>query len=268
MLDQPVGVFDSGLGGVSVLREAVRIMPHETFLYYGDNANAPYGDRSEDEITALTFDCAHFLQKQGAKIILIACNTATATCVSRIREELDIPVVSIEPAIKPACEAPGAGKILMAATLATTRLARYRALQARMKDPSRVINVPCPGLVDRIEQGVFAADAFDDLFDTYFRDHWDMPIDGIVLGCTHYVFIRDAFARYARMHFQGESRLYDGNLATARQLQHVLEKKSLAKTQGEGRVCFYTSGDEARFAPLFDRLLNLSESLSGGAPHR
>ncbi len=259
MLDQPVGVFDSGLGGVSVLREAVRILPHETFLYYGDNANAPYGDRTEEAITALTFDCAHFLQKQGAKIILIACNTATATCVTRIREELDIPVVSIEPAIKPACETPGNGKILMAATLATTRLDRYRALQARMPDPSRVINVPCPGLVERIERGVFAEDAFDDLFDRYFQAYWNMTIDGIVLGCTHYVFIRDAFARYAKTHFRGDAHLYDGNLATARQLQHILEEKGLAKTQGEGCVRFFTSGDAARFAPLFEKLLKVSE---------
>lgn len=259
MKDQPVGVFDSGLGGVSVLREAVHIMPHETFLYYGDNANAPYGDRTEEEITALTFDCAHFLQKQGVKIILIACNTATATCVTRIREELDIPVVSIEPAIKPACEAPGDGKILMAATLATTRLERYRALQARMPDPSRVINVPCPGLVDRIEQGIFAADAFDDLFDRYFQAYWDTTIDGVVLGCTHYVFIREAFARYAKARLRGEARLYDGNLATAKQLQHILEEKGLAKTQGAGGVRFFTSGDASRFTPLFNDLLKLSE---------
>lgn len=262
MRNQPVGVFDSGLGGVSVLREAVRILPRESFLYYGDNANAPYGDRTEEEITALTFDCAHFLQRKGAKIILIACNTATATCVSRIREELDIPVVSIEPAIKPACEAPGSGKILMAATLATTRLQRYRALQARMPDPARVVNVPCPGLVDRIEQGIFAQDAFDDLFDRYFSAYHGERIDGIVLGCTHYVFIREAFARYAKTHFLGEAKLYDGNLATAKQLRHVLEEKSLAKEQGTGTITFYSSGDADRFTSLFARLLNLPEQAS------
>ncbi len=258
MSNRPIGVFDSGLGGASVLREALRLLPKETFIYYGDNANAPYGEKSEAEITALTFDCAHLLQKQNVKIILIACNTATATCVSRIRAELDIPVISIEPAIKPACETPGNGKILMAATLATTRLERYRALQSRMKDPSRVINVPCPGLVDRIEKGVFRADAFDDLFDRYFSAYQGMLIDGIVLGCTHYVFIKEAFARYAAGHFRGEVRLFDGNLATARQLQRVLEEKRLLKTEGEGAVIFETSGDLQFFEPIFSELLTRS----------
>ncbi len=259
MADRPIGVFDSGLGGASVLREALRLMPNENFIYYGDNANAPYGERSESEITALTFRCAHILQQQDAKIILIACNTATATCVSRIRAELDIPVISIEPAIKPACEMPGEGKILMAATPATTKLARYLALQARMPNPQRVINVPCPGLVDRIERGIFSADAFDDLFDMYFEAYQDMQIDGIVLGCTHYVFIKDAFARYAASHFRGEARLFDGNMATARQLMHVLEERHMLNTSPSGSIRFQTSGEQSFYEPLFYTLLNRSE---------
>lgn len=251
-----IGVFDSGLGGASVLREAIRLLPHETFLYYGDNANAPYGDRSEDEITALTFRCAHILERQGAKIILIACNTATASCVSRIRTELDIPVISIEPAIKPACETPGNGKIIMAATLATTKLSRYLSLQSRMPDPSRVINVPCPGLVERIERGIFSSDAFDDLFEGYFSQYEGMCIDGIVLGCTHYIFIKDAFARYAAKHFSGEAKLYDGNYATARQLCHVLNEKGLAQARGVGSVIFQTSGNKDFYEPIFLDLLS------------
>ena len=258
MTAQSIGVFDSGLGGASVLREAVRLMPNETFLYYGDNANAPYGDRNEDEITALTFRCAHILERQGAKIILIACNTATATCVTRIRTELDIPVISIEPAIKPACEAPGDGKIIMAATSATTKLPRYLELQSRMPDPSRVINVACPGLVDRIEQGIFADDAFDDLFEQYFAPYNGVLIDGIVLGCTHYIFIRNAFARYAARHFRGKACLYDGNLATAKQLKHVLDEKGLAQKQGAGKVIFQSSGDVAYYEPIFRKLLSQS----------
>lgn len=252
---RPIGVFDSGLGGASVLREALALLPHEAFIYYGDNLHAPYGDRSEDEITALTFACARKLRSFGVKIILLACNTATATCISRIRAELDIPVVSIEPAIKPACEAPGTGKVLMCATRTTTRLQRYLDLQSRMPDPSRVVNIPCPGLVDRIEQGIFAADAFDDLFDAYFAQHQGTEISGIVLGCTHYIFIKEAFSRYAKMHFRGDVKLYDGNLATARQLQRVLAQEGLANLQGPRNVRFYTSGDAQRLEPLFYRLL-------------
>ncbi len=252
---RPIGFFDSGLGGVSVLRAAVRLLPRENYAYFGDNRNAPYGDRTEADITRLTMACAHRLLNEGVKAIVIACNTATATCITAIREELDVPVVSVEPAIKPACAAPGSGRVLMLATRATTQLERYLALQARMPDPARVINVPCPGLVERIERGVFADDAFDDLLGAYLTPYHGMQIDGIVLGCTHYPFIRGAIARYARAHFTGPCRLYDGADATAAQLRHVLCENELLSGAGSGDVRFLTSGDAARFSPLFTELL-------------
>ena len=102
-MESSIGVFDSGLGGVSVLREAIRVLPHERFIYYGDNRNAPYGDRTEAEITKLTLRCAHTLANQGVKAILIACNTATATCIERIRNELDVPVALNPPSSPHAC---------------------------------------------------------------------------------------------------------------------------------------------------------------------
>lgn len=252
---RPVGFFDSGLGGVSVLKSALARLPHENFVYFGDNRNAPYGDRTEADITRLTLDCVHRLLAANAKAVVIACNTATATCIRTIREELAVPVVSVEPAIKPACMSPGNGKILMMATLATTRLSRYLALQARMPDPDRVINVPCPGLADRIETGEFSDDAFDDLFDRYLAPYWGMRVDGVVLGCTHYLFIRGAVARYMKLHFPGDARLYDGNDATALQLAHVLDASGLANGTGSGKVDFLTSGDPAVFQPIFDRLI-------------
>lgn len=255
-MEKPIGVFDSGLGGVSVLREAIRILPHEDFIYYGDNRNAPYGDRTEQEITNLTMHCAHALARCGAKAILIACNTATATCIEQIRSDLNIPVVSVEPAIKPACMQPGNGKILMMATQATTHLKRYLALQARMPNPARVINIPCPGLVERIERGIFGEDAFDDLLDQYLSAYHTMQIDGIVLGCTHYIFIRNAIRRYAAMHLHGACTLFDGNAATIYQLARVLKARSLLNTSKvPGSITFYTSGDPAYYFPLFKSLL-------------
>lgn len=250
-----MGFFDSGLGGISVLRSALRLLPEETYIYYGDSKNAPYGDRTEEEITRLTMACAHALVERGVKAMVIACNTATATCISAIRRELSLPVVSVEPAIKPACAAPGTGKVLMMATLATTRLQRYLDLQNRMPDPNRVINVPCPGLADRIEGGVFAADAFDDLLDRYLSPYWGTEVDGIVLGCTHYPFIKGAIARYAGAHFAGPCRLYDGNDATVRHLGDVLREKGMENAGGRGEVTFLTSGDPARVTPVFEMLL-------------
>lgn len=256
MKDKPIGVFDSGLGGTSVLREALRELPKENYIYFGDNANAPYGDKSEEEINRLTAEAADWLMARGIKALLLACNTATGVAIRETRERLSIPVVSVEPAIKPACALPGEGKVFMCATLATTRLSRYRSLQARMPDPSRVINIPCSGLVDRIEKGVLDPEGFDDLFDRYFAPYQDMEVAAIVLGCTHYVFIRDAFKRYAARHFAGDPVIMDGGAATACQLRRVLTANDLLNENGNGSVEFHTSGDPARFEPIFRDFLS------------
>jgi len=255
MSERPIGVFDSGLGGASVLREALKQLPNENYIYYGDNANAPYGDRTEEEIAELTFRSAHQLASMGVKVIVLACNTATATCINQIRSEFSLPVISIEPAIKPACSIPGTGKVLMMATKATTQLERYLRLRDRMPDPARVINIPCPGIVERIEAGKLGADDYDDLFAEFLKPYKDMEVDAIVLGCTHYVFIKDAFRRNAALHLKGECRLIDGNEGTVRQLGRVLEQHALKNTVGSGEVTFCTSGDYERLKPIFDMLI-------------
>ena len=259
MANRPVGFFDSGLGGASVLREALKLLPNENYIYYGDNANAPYGDRTEDEITALTFRCAHRLVDMGVKAIVLACNTATATCINQIRSEFSIPVISIEPAIKPACSLPGTGKVLMMATKATTHLERYLRLRQRMPDPERVINIPCPGIVERIESGRLGAEDYDDLFAEFLAPYKGMEVDAIVLGCTHYIFIKDAFRRNAGLHLTGSCQLIDGNQGTVRQLGRVLDARGLVNDKGSGSVTFCTSGDRERLKPIFDMLINRKE---------
>ena len=256
MANRPVGFFDSGLGGASVLREAQKLLPNENYIYYGDNANAPYGDRTEDEITALTFRSAHRLVDMGVKAIVLACNTATATCINQIRSEFSIPVISIEPAIKPACSLPGTGKVLMMATKATTHLERYLRLRERMPDPERVINIPCPGIVERIEEGKLGAEDYDDLFAAFLAPYKGMEVDAIVLGCTHYIFIKDAFRRNAALHLKGGCQLIDGNEGTVRQLGRVLEAHNIVNHSGNGNVTFCTSGDYNRIKPIFDMLIS------------
>jgi len=263
---RPVGVFDSGFGGASTLRSILRELPDERFIYYGDNKNAPYGDREESDILRLSEAAAEYLLEKGVKALVVACNTATSASIKALRQKLAVPVVSVEPAIKPACEAEGCGKVLMLATVATTKLARYRALQQRMPDPSRVINVGCSGLVERIEQGITADNAFDDILIRHLGAYEGLTVDGIVLGCTHFPFISGAIARYASMHFKGEHRLYDGNAGTARQLGRVLRREGLAAPKGaaEGldtnsRVTFCTSADKPSAEPIFRMLLSLPE---------
>ncbi|MDO4568171.1 MAG: glutamate racemase [Clostridia bacterium] len=250
-----VGIFDSGLGGISFLKEAVRLMPEENYIYFGDNAHAPYGDKPEAEVNALALDCARKLCDAGVKAIVVACNTATGTAIRSIRDSLLIPVVSVEPAIKPACAIEGDGKILMLATSVTTNMMRYQALKARMPEPARIIDVACSGVVDRIESGVFEDDAFDDLLERHLGRYAGMKVDAIVLGCTHYVFIKGAIRRYAAAHFEGEAAFTDGNRGTALQLERVLRERGLRDTSGKGAVEFMTSGDYSRYKPMFDMLM-------------
>ena len=143
----------------------------------------------------------------------------------------------------------------MMATLATTRLNRYLALQARMPDPSRVINIPCPGIVERVEAGIFDDDAYDDLFDKYFAPYVGTEVDAIVLGCTHYPFIKGAFVRNAKRYLRGNCTLIDGSVGTVRQLGRILDRYKLRNPIGTGRVEFHTSGNEAVLKPIFEKLL-------------
>ena len=257
--ERPVGVFDSGFGGASTLRNMLLELPYERFVYYGDNKNAPYGDRREEEILALSEAAADLLVHMGVKALVVACNTATSASINALRRKLDVPVVSVEPAIKPACHMPGSGKVLMLATVATTGLSRYRALQARMPDPQRVINVGCSGLVERIEKGMLSEEELDDILCEKLAPFEGMEIDGIVLGCTHYPFIAPAIRSYAGAHFKGECRLFDGNAGTARQLRRVLAERGLLASPKEpcDRVSFFTSGDKEELEPVFRRLLEV-----------
>ncbi|MPN40539.1 Glutamate racemase 2 [bioreactor metagenome] len=192
---------------------------------------------------------------RGAKVIVVACNTATGAAIRDIREHFSLPVISVEPAIKPACEHEGDGKVLMMATPVTISLDRYQALQQRMPDPDRVINVACPGLADQVEKFVGEADKFEALLETYLGRYRGMKVDGIVLGCTHYIFIKDVIADYTKRNFKGECTLYDGNEGTVKQLGRVLKEKRLLNPNGSGQVEFYTSGEREKIVPLFEKLI-------------
>lgn len=253
---RPIGFMDSGLGGVSVLREARRILPHENFLYYGDNGNAPYGDRTTEDICALTVKAVEALVDNGAKAVVIACNTATAASIETLRKSFSVPILGIEPAITPACRLAGDGKVLMLATASTSKSARYLALRDRQPDPARVISVGCPGLVQRIERGIFDDDAFDDILSEHLAPYNDTRVDAIVLGCTHYPFIRGAFRRYAEAHFVGKPQFFDGGEGVSRHLKNVLEQNGLVNGAGDASVTLMTSGDMRTVRPLFELLLN------------
>lgn len=254
MDNRPVGVFDSGMGGLSVLKTAMILLPNEDYVYFGDDGNAPYGTKPEERIVELALGCARFLVDKGVKAIVVACNTATSAAINDIRGQFRLPVISMEPAIKPAVEQSTGGRVLMLATPATCALSRYQKLLSRVDARHQVENVPCPGLVELIEAGE-TGKAVDERLAELLGKYDGQRVGGIVLGCTHYPFIRENIERYAKAHFAGVPRLFDGNAGTVRQLGRVLADNGLLSENGKGGVSLFTSGDARTVIPAFERML-------------
>ncbi len=252
----PIGVFDSGFGGVSVLIDAIKRFPNENYIYYSDNGNAPYGERDESEIINYSVRCAKYLKSRNVKAIVVACNTATTVCLPLLAKASGVPTIGIHPAIEVASDVPGTGKIAVMATLATIRSKRYNELVAQSPCASRIIGIPCIGLAGRIEQGIFGDDDFNDLLDSYYTQYSDVEFDTIVLGCTHYNFIKGAITKYAGKSINGTCKLISTNDATLNELNDVLTRDNLFNDTGKGSVQFVTSGCYETIRPIFDALMN------------
>ena len=238
-----IGIYDSGVGGVSVLAEAARLLPEEHFIYYGDSANAPYGTKSEDEIKKLSLDCGEFLYQKGVKAIVIACNTATSIVVQAMRERYSIPIISMEPAVKPAMQARNSGEVLVFATPATLHQERYRYLLRKLGAEKSVHNIECAQLADMVETGNLS----DPHIRAYLCDKLlpfrGKAIDGLVIGCTHYSFLTEALQDVAKKLCGGACEIYDGRFGTSRHLRDVLKENNLLNHSGSrGMIEFYTSG--------------------------
>ena len=232
-----VGVFDSGVGGISVLRQLAATLPSESFVYFGDSANAPYGEKTRDQVARMSRDIVDRLLDEGAKAIVIACNTATSVAAASLRADYaHVPIIGVEPALKPATEQPGVKRILVMATPITLRLDKYQLLAEKWGSGHEVIDAPCPGLAARIEKGDLESpdiyELLEDLVGSYAG-----AVDAVVLGCTHYPFI----ARQIR-EVVGDVPLFDGAYGTALQLQRKLAERGLTtKSSGRGTVEFLSS---------------------------
>ncbi|MGI6201400.1 MAG: glutamate racemase [Christensenellales bacterium] len=250
-MNKPIGVFDSGAGGISVLRQARARLPQEHFLFYGDDANAPYGDKPPDTIRQLTVAVMEHLMAQGVKAVLVACNTATALAVDLLRARFPVPVVAMEPAVKPALAVRPGGRVLVMATRATVDSPRFHELvYNRMHADDRVELLACPGFVELVESGQIDGARAQAVVDRC-TEGVAAP-DAIVLGCTHYPFLKPLI----RHRFPGVP-FFDGIAGTVEQLARQLARYELANTQGEGSVTLTTSGDAERVLPLYRRLLEL-----------
>ena len=255
MIDNPIGVFDSGIGGISLLRNMREHLPGEDFIYYGDEKNAPYGTRPEAEILSLARADVDFLMRFQVKAIVIACNTATSAAAKTLRSELSLPIIGIEPALKPAQLERKDGVIAVLATNATLRQKKFLDLMKLYGE--RAYPLPCPGLMEFVERGATAGEELDAFLLETLKPLKDMHLDGVVLGCTHYSFIADAIKKA----LGGEVRLYDGNEGTARQLRRVLIQNGIDRKGENGSVRFYTSGNAEHTIPLMERLIKMPISL-------
>ena len=222
----PIGVFDSGIGGISVLKKMISLMPEEDYIYFGDSANAPYGDKPDSEVLRLSESVFDLLLSKGAKGIVVACNTATSVAVRKMRGRYpDLPIVGIEPAIKPAAEQNRGGRIVVMATSVTLRRPKFARLMESFRDQAEIIAMPCPSLVEYIENDRTDDPALMEYLMKKFSRFADHPADAVVLGCTHYPFIADKIRRAAGP----QAVLYDGSDGVAREIRRRLAEKNLLK---------------------------------------
>lgn len=253
--DMPIGFLDSGLGGLSVLREALKIMPNENYIYFGDSKNAPYGTKYTKEIRDLTFNTVEFLLEKGAKGIVVACNTATSAAVAELRLAYpDIPLVGIEPAIKPAVELGKKGKILMMATPMTVKQDKFKYLLNRYKDKAEIVPIPCEGLMEFVENGNFEGAELESYLVEKLKGYDSGNTSSIVLGCTHYPFVRNAIKNVVG----NDIEIIDGGLGTAREIKRRLAEKDLLKdSKDKGKIEIYNSSEDDRFIDLSWKLIKV-----------
>jgi glutamate racemase len=237
--DQPIGVFDSGVGGVSVLREIRRELPAEDLIYLADSAYTPYGDRPAAVITERSIAMVTLLERGGVKAVVVACNTATGIAVDALRARFAMPVVAIEPAVKPAAARTRTGVVGVLATTQTLASQRFTKLVATHAAGVRVVTQPSPGLVERVEAGELSTASTRSLVEQYVRPLLDNGADTIVLGCTHYPFLSAVIQDVA-----GPSiTVIDPAVAVARELRRRLEAGDLlAPDTHAGRERFWTTG--------------------------
>ena len=243
-----IGFFDSGVGGISVLHQARRLMPNEHFLFYGDNKNAPYGPRPLEEIRALSARGIGRLLDRGVKAIVIACNTATSAYAEIVRaEHPELPIVGMEPALKPAHFARHGGQVIVLATDATLRLEKFERLMSLYGDD--VICVVGEGLVELVEAGKADSPEARARLEALIGPYRDRQIDAVVLGCTHFPFLRAPIQRLFP-----QAQLFDGLEGTAQRLKYLLDQGGLRSDDGPGSTEYQSSGGENAVA-LMRRLM-------------
>jgi glutamate racemase len=257
---QPVGVFDSGVGGLSVLQALRLELPYEHFLYAGDSGCAPYGDRPAEFVVERAITITEFLVGQGAKAVVVACNTVTAVAVESLRARFVIPIVAIEPAVKPAASRTRSRVVGVLATTGTLSSPNVGKLLASYGSDVDFVIQPCPGLADQVEKGELASEATRALVRRYVRPIIDKGGDIVVLGCTHYPFLRPVIEEAAGPAVE----VIDPATPVARELRRRLERAGLMNdSTAPGTERFWTTGPLDTVGPIVRQLWGTTAEVAG-----
>lgn len=251
--EAPIAVIDSGVGGISVLKELIRLMPNENYIYFGDNKNAPYGNKTAEEVRELMFSNVSMLLDMGAKAIVIACNTATAASVSSLREKYpDLDIIGIEPAIKPTVKYKENSNVLVMATTLTLKQDKFAELLYRFCDDVNIMTLACPGLMEFIEAGKTEGTELEEFLKKLFSNVEGIKFDSVVLGCTHYPHIKETIKKV----LGDDVMIFDGGEGTARETKRKLELSGLLnQSQTKGYLKILCSSEENNIEKLSLKLL-------------
>lgn len=254
--DAPIGVFDSGFGGLTVVREIMRQIPNEKIVYFGDTARVPYGSKSKETVTRFSRQITNFLQTQNVKTIVVACNTASAYALDELEKEIDIPIIGVvKPGAKVAADTTKNGKVGVIATSATIGSEIYTTYIKQIKPEVSVTGKACPLFVPLVEEGLLEDPVTDEIASRYLLELIDIDIDTLILGCTHYPLIRNTIQRVV-----GEKvTLVNPAYETARELKILLEEQGILQDKkpdlGENRYQFFVSDGAEKFKTFANSIL-------------
>lgn len=254
--DAPIGVFDSGVGGLTVVREIMRQIPNEKIIYFGDTARVPYGSKSKETVTRFSRQITRFLQTQNVKTIVVACNTASAYALDTLEKEIDIPIIGVvKPGAKVAAEMTRNGKVGVIATSATISSEIYTTYIKEIKPEVTVTGKACPLFVPLVEEGLLEDPVTDEITSRYLSELIDIDIDTLILGCTHYPLIRNTIGRIVG----DKVTLVNPAYETARELKLLLEEHNILQDKkpdlGENRYQFYVSDGAEKFKTFANSIL-------------
>lgn len=249
-----IGIFDSGMGGISVLYEAMKHLPYENFIYYGDSKHAPYGTKSKAEVIQLSLSICDDLVARGVDAIVVACNTATSAAVKKLRDSYDIPIIGMEPALKPAVQNNNGKSIVVMATEMTLKEKKFKELMSTVASTQKIYKIPAPEIVTLVESNQLEGQLINDVLKEYFKSIHDF--ESIVLGCTHFIFIKENLKEL----FGQTIQIIDGNYGTVMQLKRRLNP--LESTNEKGKLEIINSAGQA-MVNLSYQLLEKLEALDG-----